>query len=83
MVISLCSKCLQERPLTKFEGKVLCKGCCLNYDTRKIVSEALFGKKVDKVFITKCNSKKCSELIYNTDKPRKFLKVSGFDYILF
>ena len=82
MVISLCSECLQEKPLTKFEGAVLCKDCRLNYNTNKIISELFNGKKVVEMVIAKCSSKNCSKLIYNTDKPRKFLKVSGFEYII-
>jgi|SRR6185503_14717454 len=82
MPISLCGECLQEKPLTKFEGNALCRECRLNYNTNKIISELFHGKKVEKVVIAQCNASNCSNLIHNTDKPRKFLKISGFEYFI-
>jgi hypothetical protein len=74
----LCSKCLEEKPVTLIEGKYFCKSCANYYSFSKDIFEARHGKEVKKEIVAKCYE--CPNFIYNTDSPHKFLRNFGFEY---
>lgn len=72
-----CRKVIEREKYVEKNGTKICLSC-VSFEK---ISKALFGEKVEKEVIAKCNRNNCSNLIYNTDPPRKFLKNSGFEYI--
>ena len=43
-IYAICSECLQEKPLTEKEGKILCRECAINNKTNEMI-EKLFRKE--------------------------------------